>query len=324
MLNETFPAIFKHRENWIWLQATLHPNGDIVFVYVFVPDLLTTDALYDHEPVAGLSDAFLIGDSELHVYHTMNVDNTDISTGTVIIFKAKPTCIRQTSCDDCANLRANSEFACSWCPSVHRCSDGADRLREHWDQNSCHIKNVSTSAQCAGVKDSASNIEWRHSMVTNGGDSEEFSASNNVSTVVSAVISTFLVLILLGVASGFVYLYGRNNPGGLAERLASRLEAPYKRFGIVEDSQEQVNNNNNSVEMGSKPMENNNTDSSMTFWENKDSFREIRKLFNAKNGMWLTQPFAAPDNFFICCLVRVSCFLFDTKTETVTQYRMQN
>ena len=161
-------------------------------------------------------------------------------------------------------------------------------------------------------------------MVTNGGDSEEFSASNNVSTVVSAVISTFLVLILLGVASGFVYLYGRNNPGGLAERLASRLEAPYKRFGIVEDSQEQVNNNNNSVEMGSKPMENNNTDSSMTFWENKDSFRKIRKLFNAKNGMWLTQPFAAPDNFFICCLVRVSCFLFDTKTETVTQYRMQN
>ena len=102
-------------------------------------------------------------------------------------------------------------------------------------------------------------------MVTND-NNEEISASNNVSTVVSAVISTFLVLILLGVASGFVYLYGRNNPGGLAERLASRLEAPYKRFGIVEDNQEQNNNNNNnSVEMGSKPMENNNTDSSMTF-----------------------------------------------------------
>ena len=101
-------------------QVTLHANGDIVFVYVFVPDLLTTDALYDNEPVAGLSDAFLIGDSELHVYHTLNVDNPDIRTGTVIVFNAKPTCIRQTSCDDCLNLRQTSEFGCTYCPAVHR------------------------------------------------------------------------------------------------------------------------------------------------------------------------------------------------------------
>ena len=102
------------------LQVTLHADGTIVFVYVFVPDLLTTDALYDNEPVAGLSDAFLIGDSELHVYHTLNVDNPDIRTGTVIVFNAKPTCIRQTSCDACMNLRETSEFGCSYCPAVHR------------------------------------------------------------------------------------------------------------------------------------------------------------------------------------------------------------
>ena len=101
-------------------QATLHANGDIVFVYVFVPDLLTTDALYDNEPVAGLSDAFLIGDSELHVYHTLNVDNPDIRTKSVIVFNAKPTCIRQTSCDACINLSKTSEFTCSYCPAVHR------------------------------------------------------------------------------------------------------------------------------------------------------------------------------------------------------------
>ena len=234
---------------------------------MFVPDLLTTDALYDHEPVAGLSDAFLIGDSELHVYHTMNVDNTDISTGTVIIFKAKPTCIRQTSCDDCANLRQNTEFSCTWCPSVHRCSDGADRLREHWDQNGCNLNNVSTIDQCAGVKDSADHIEWRHSMVTNNPEGDKV-PSSNVSTVVSAVISTLLVLILLGVASGYVYIYGRNHPGSWAERLAIRLEAPYKRFGLIEENSEQNNNNNNNnaVEMGQQKMtENNNTDSTISF-----------------------------------------------------------
>merc|ERR1712141_28152 len=154
-------------------QATLHANGDIVFVYVFVPDLLTTDALYDHEPVAGLSDAFLIGDSELHVYHTMNVDNTDISTGTVIIFKAKPTCIRQTSCDACMNLRETSEFSCSYCPAVHRCSDGADRLREHWDQNRCSEPemNVTSLNQCAAAHES-DHTEWRNSMVEGGATPE--------------------------------------------------------------------------------------------------------------------------------------------------------
>ena len=34
---------------------SLYPDGRICFVYVEIPDLLSSDALYDHEPVAGLS-----------------------------------------------------------------------------------------------------------------------------------------------------------------------------------------------------------------------------------------------------------------------------
>lgn len=33
----------------------MRPNGDIVMVYVEVQPVLTTAALYDHEPVAGIS-----------------------------------------------------------------------------------------------------------------------------------------------------------------------------------------------------------------------------------------------------------------------------
>ena len=36
-------------------QVTLRPNGDITFVYIEVQPVLTTAALYDHEPVAGIS-----------------------------------------------------------------------------------------------------------------------------------------------------------------------------------------------------------------------------------------------------------------------------
>jgi hypothetical protein len=36
-------------------QVTLRPNGDIVFVYIEVQSVLSVAALYDHEPVAGIS-----------------------------------------------------------------------------------------------------------------------------------------------------------------------------------------------------------------------------------------------------------------------------
>ena len=82
--------------------------------------------------------------------------------------------------------------------------------------------------------------------------------------IVSAVISTLLVIILLGICSGYLYLYGRRNPGGWAEQLSQRLEAPYKRFGILDESNNQDNgNNNNNVEMGAKFSENNNTETGM-------------------------------------------------------------
>ena len=51
--------------NVLLLQCTLHSNGDIVFVYVTVPDLLSADALYDDEPVAGRT-IFHTYESTLH------------------------------------------------------------------------------------------------------------------------------------------------------------------------------------------------------------------------------------------------------------------
>ena len=97
-------------------QVTIRPNGDIVFVYIEVRPVLTTAALYDHQPAASISDAFL-----LH--------------GTVAIFSALPTCVAQTSCNQYSDLRQSSNFSCVWCEAAGHCSDGADRKREHWDTN---------------------------------------------------------------------------------------------------------------------------------------------------------------------------------------------
>ena len=89
-----------------------------------IPALLTTDALYDNEPVAGLSDAFIVGNSELHVYHSLNVDNVDIRSQAVVIFHPKPTCIQAKTCGECSNTANDTPFDCVWCGHINRCSDG--------------------------------------------------------------------------------------------------------------------------------------------------------------------------------------------------------
>jgi len=274
-------------------QCTLHSNGDIVFVYVTVPDLLSADALYDDEPVAGLSDAFLIGDSELHVYHTLNVKNPDVLSDTVVVFKAKPTCIRQQNCQDCNELRKTSEFDCAWCDSVHRCSDGADRLREHWESNGCAAKNVSGDGQC-GLVESEDHTQWRTSMVKNAKDlskdetplSEPLSEStaSEAGSVASVVISTLLVLVLVVIAGGFLFVYGKRNPGGMAERIAMRMETSYKKFGAELGSSDGAGSGGGLDSLQGREFNNVDLDSKHVVGENNNSASDKESAATGNNN----------------------------------------
>ena len=263
---------YKHpRGGNFTFQTTLKKDGTIVFVYESIPELLAADALYDGEPVAGLSDAFLIGDSELHVYHTLSLDNADINSKTVAVFTAKKTCVSQDSCKSCMDLRDSSEFECVWCDKVQRCSDGADRLREHWDANLCPASNSSSADQCGRTPAAPKkgHTEWRTSMgVAEESEPEtsDLDGGDQTSTAVvvtSTVVCLVLILILGAIGAGYVWVYGRSNPGGMAERIANRLESNYNRFGGKNDldqdddsfsvemeraakaKQEAMNNNNN-------------------------------------------------------------------------------
>ena len=169
-----------------------------MFVYIEVQPVLTTAALYDHEPVAGISDAFLLKGSELHLYNKINIDNIDINTRTVAVFKALPTCISQPSCTSCAALSAASNFSCYWCEAAGHCSDGADRKREAWDLNQCHLEN-STSCESP----SGGHTEWRTSSLER--DEGKQAAT---STIVSIVISIIAIIMLLAMGVAFLYLYG--------------------------------------------------------------------------------------------------------------------
>ena len=184
--------------------------------------MLTTAALYDHEPVAGISDAFLLHGSELHLYNKINIDNIDINTRTVAVFKVLPTCIGQKSCDSCAAL-STSAFSCSWCEAAGHCSDGADRLREAWDTNECKLSNTSS---CEAPR--SGHNEWRTSRLEG-----EAGEQDPAGTIVSAVISCLALMLLLGMGLAFLYLYGRYNEDSLVGRHLKRLQQSYHQFGGV-------------------------------------------------------------------------------------------
>lgn len=202
-------------------QVTLRPNGDIVFVYIEVQPVLTTAALYDHEPVAGISDAFLLHGSELHLYNKINIANPDINTRTVAIFKALPSCVSQTSCSSCSNLRSSSNFTCAWCEAAGHCSDGADRLRQHWNNHQCHLANQSS---CHITQ----HVGARHSALDTKGVKAESTAN-----VVSAVISSLLVVVLCVIGVVFLVLYAKYNKDSTVGRHVNRLRNSYEEFGAA-------------------------------------------------------------------------------------------
>lgn len=205
-------------------QVTLRPNGDIVFVYIEVQPVLTTAALYDHEPVAGISDAFLLHGSELHLYSKINIDNVMINTRTVATFSARPTCIAQTSCGQCVDLTRTSEFGCLWCEASGHCSDGADRLRERWNEQECHLTNTTTCS--ADQADTAGHTEWRTSSL-----SDNSTEGLQTSTLVSAVVSSVCVLLLVILFITFIYLYGKYNQETAIGRYIKTMQESYQQFG---------------------------------------------------------------------------------------------
>ncbi|XP_075211813.1 plexin domain containing lethal (1) G0289 [Lycorma delicatula] len=128
-------------------EATLHKNGDIVFVYKSIP-VVIEDIKDDQHPVkVGLSDAYIIDRviffvkrKTIYEYHRVNFDKEDIKNWTVIYLHALPTCHDMKDCDSCISSKVNLD--CKWCPTVGRCSTGLDRARQEWLINGCDRINL--------------------------------------------------------------------------------------------------------------------------------------------------------------------------------------
>lgn len=164
-------------------QATLHKNGDIVFVYKSLPAKITDIPEDEHPVKVGISDAFLIDKvaffirrKTIYDYHRLNLKESEgIGNKTAIYLKALPTCNQYDYCDTCAKAPPNLE--CVWCPAVKRCSNGFDRKRQEWLTNHCD-KVLKSDCSAKAAADASGSSASSSSSSSGSGSSSSGSGSS--------------------------------------------------------------------------------------------------------------------------------------------------
>ncbi|XP_018803012.1 PREDICTED: plexin domain-containing protein 2 isoform X2 [Bactrocera latifrons] len=142
--------------------ATLHKNGNIVFIYYYVP--IDINAIQDdkHPVKVGLSDAYIIDKTvfytrrkTIYEYHRINLSNNGISNATIIYLQALPTCLDYKDCAACINHKTS--FDCAWCPTLNRCSTGTDRKKQEWQHKGCDRTQIVNTSACPALGQKGNN-----------------------------------------------------------------------------------------------------------------------------------------------------------------------
>eukprot|EP00911_Craspedida_sp_UC1_P000246 UC1_evm1s190 len=143
-------------------QLGLFADGGISFVYKSI-GATSVAAMQgpDYHPVAvGISDSYsqtvthFGRSSVLHFeYHAVDVPFSRVLSGTAAYFTPRVICRSARSCTECL-LLPTTDFDCDWCPGVG-CSDGTDRFREQYLDNSCDTENtrVGSLSSCPPEED---------------------------------------------------------------------------------------------------------------------------------------------------------------------------
>ncbi|XP_054727149.1 plexin domain-containing protein 2 isoform X2 [Anastrepha obliqua] len=163
--------------------ATLHKNGDIVFIYYYVP--IDINAIQDdkHPVKVGLSDAYIIDKTvfytrrkTIYEYHRINLSNTGISNSTIIYLKALPSCLDYKDCAACSNHKTS--FDCAWCPTLNRCSTGTDRRKQEWQHKGCDRTQIMDASACPPLGQKGNNANQGTSNSSSNGSTNNTTPVN--------------------------------------------------------------------------------------------------------------------------------------------------
>lgn len=204
-------------------QATLHSNGDIVFVYQIVPVVIESIRDDQHPVKVGLSDAYIIDRTiffvrrkTIYEYHRVQFNKEEIKNWTVIYLNALPTCLDYKDCESC--ITAKIGFECVWCPGAQRCSTGMDRARQDWLQKECDkVETKTCEAEDMQQHQATSKYTSLNSQASMSESSEKSEVNVNMSAIVAAM---FLIILVCGVAIWTLYAY--SNPHSTSGQILIR------------------------------------------------------------------------------------------------------
>lgn len=204
-------------------QATLHSNGDIVFVYQTIPVVIESIRDDQHPVKVGLSDAYIIDRTIFFVhrkiiyeYHRVHFSKGEIKNWTVIYLNALPTCLDSKDCESCVNAKIG--FDCTWCPGAQRCSTGMDRARQEWLHKECDkIESNTCETEDMQQHQASSKYTSSGSQASISETSENPEVNMNMSAVVAAM---FLIILVCGIAIWTLYAY--SNPHSTSGQILIR------------------------------------------------------------------------------------------------------
>ncbi|CAB3381075.1 Hypothetical predicted protein [Cloeon dipterum] len=157
--------LFNHesfKEYEFSFQVRLGDRGEIDFDYRSVPYNMTDywkncdclggkfGVMYSHHEVFEVPRPY----HETHeLGFSMDFENYEVQTGTVIRFFPADWCMGKKNCYDCTtteyHLPPNKSVRCSWCPAIEKCSSTRDSLKHVWKENKCNIHHVNDPISCS-------------------------------------------------------------------------------------------------------------------------------------------------------------------------------
>ncbi|KAI6187904.1 hypothetical protein M3Y98_00296100 [Aphelenchoides besseyi] len=211
-------------------QVHLWSSGDIWFVYKDIPVEVKDISDAHHPCKLGISDAYLFnhrfGDKSstqmkrvIHEYHRIQVPVSSVTSNTVVILKALPTCLQYTDCQSCTGSTLKT-FNCSWCnPNTANvsafCSDqaGLHRRRQEWVEGDCAREGLDKTCPAPEVEStttfSTTEVPVTAPPVDIEQEKEKLSQKNTGS---GGGMAIFTVLFIVLLAAGCWVVYAFYNP----------------------------------------------------------------------------------------------------------------
>ncbi|XP_068742952.1 plexin domain-containing protein 1-like isoform X4 [Montipora capricornis] len=129
-------------------QCVLNKTGEIKFIYHKIPFPVHNISVEGHPVAIGISDAYYVDTLKhyygiwqlfrtFYTYDAVHINQSWVINNAAVIFRPKASCITAGTCEECAKRRESTEFNCTWCQKINRCSDGFDRHRPEWLSSGC-------------------------------------------------------------------------------------------------------------------------------------------------------------------------------------------